>query len=131
MKGEQCHKRQAACESCARAADAAEWLRTTDEVISTWTDIVNLEAGTTYELRIVATNGGVTQASSIEEVTTDGIGWFDPMLTFFLLIVVIIIIIIPIIFIKVVIVGVIVVIVSALTSQRCWIITVGLGGGRY
>ena len=124
------------CEPCARAAGAAEWLRTTDEVISTWTDIANLEAGTTYELRIVATNGGVTRASSLEEVTTDGIGWFDPMLTFFLLTLVIIIIsIVPIIFINVVVVVVvvvIVVIVSAPSSQRCWITTAGFfWEGRY
>ena len=55
-------------------SDAAEWLRTTDEVLSSWKNITNLEAGSTYELRVVATNGGVTRASHIEDVTTDGIG---------------------------------------------------------
>ena len=60
--------------ACACVSDAAEWLRTTDEVLSSWKNITNLEAGTTYELRVVATNGGITRASHIEEVTTDGIG---------------------------------------------------------
>ena len=78
IEATKCERRSVArsqCE-CQRAADAAEWLRTTDEVISSRTDITDLEAGTTYELRIVATNGGVTRASNIEEVTTDGTGWF-------------------------------------------------------
>ena len=64
-------------------SDAAEWLRTTDEVLSSWKNITNLEAGTTYELRVVATNGGVTRASHIEEVTTDGIGMTAYWINFF------------------------------------------------
>ena len=69
-----CSALQQQSHTCACFSDAAEWLRTTDEVLSSWKNITNLEAGTTYELRVVATNGGVTRASHIEEVTTDGIG---------------------------------------------------------
>lgn len=68
----------------------AEWLRTTDEVVNTWKNVSNLEPGTTYELRIKATNGKTSVASGIDEVTTDGnakaydlvsnIGWFLGML---------------------------------------------------
>lgn len=56
------------------SSDAPEWLKSTDEVISTWKNISGLESGTTYELRVVATTGNVRQASHIERVTTDGIG---------------------------------------------------------
>ncbi|KAK7486747.1 hypothetical protein BaRGS_00022031, partial [Batillaria attramentaria] len=56
-----------------RKEDAAVWLRTIDEVLSSWKNITDLEAGTTYEIRVVATNGGVRRASHIEEVTTRGI----------------------------------------------------------
>ncbi|GFS23806.1 neural cell adhesion molecule L1-like protein [Elysia marginata] len=68
----------------------AEWLRTTDEVVNTWKNVSNLEPGTTYELRIKATNGKISVASGIDEITTDGnakaydlvsnIGWFLGML---------------------------------------------------
>ncbi|KAK7102376.1 neuroglian-like isoform X2 [Littorina saxatilis] len=80
-----------------RKEDAAEWQRTVDEVISSWKNITDLEAGTTYELRVVATTGGVRRASSIEDVTTDGIalasalvgnyGWFVGMLLVVLLVI--------------------------------------------
>ncbi|KAK7102380.1 neuroglian-like isoform X2 [Littorina saxatilis] len=78
-----------------RKEDAAEWLRTTDEVISSWKNITNLESGETYDLRVVSTNGGVSRASHIEEVTTDGValasalvgnwGWFLGMMLALLL----------------------------------------------
>lgn len=80
-----------------RKEDAAEWLRTTDEVISSWKNITDLESGTTYEVRVVATNGGVRHVSHIEEVTTRGIalasalignwGWFLGMILALLLMV--------------------------------------------
>ncbi|GFO23158.1 neuronal cell adhesion molecule, partial [Plakobranchus ocellatus] len=67
-----------------------EWMRTTDEVVNTWKNVSNLEPGTRYELRIKATNGKISIASGIDEVTTDGtavaydlignIGWFCGML---------------------------------------------------
>ena len=57
--------------------DGAEWLRTTDEVVHTWKNVSNLEPGTEYELRIKATNGKISIASGIDEVTTDGDGKFS------------------------------------------------------
>ncbi|XP_055958104.1 neuroglian isoform X1 [Patella vulgata] len=73
-----------------RKLDAPEWLKSTDEVINRWKNITNLEAGTTYEVRVVATNGAQRSESSTEEVTTVGvaaatalianIGWFIGML---------------------------------------------------
>ncbi|XP_012943169.1 neuroglian isoform X3 [Aplysia californica] len=55
-----------------RKLDGAEWLRTTDEVVHTWKNIENLEAGTKYEIRLKTTNGVTSVASGIDEVTTDG-----------------------------------------------------------
>lgn len=49
-------------------------MRTTDEVVNTWKKIDYLEAGTMYEVRIKATNGARSVASSIAEVETDGNG---------------------------------------------------------
>lgn len=59
---------------CLTTADGPEWFRSTDEVINTWKNISNLEPGTTYEVRIKATNGDSSVASGIEEVRTEGIG---------------------------------------------------------
>ena len=57
-----------------RKLHGAEWLRTTDEVVHTWKNIENLEAGVTYEMRLMTTNGKKTKASGIEIITTDGTG---------------------------------------------------------
>ena len=57
-----------------RLSVAAEWLRTTDEVMSSWKNISYLEAGTTYEVRVIATNGGQRRASHVKDVKTGGIG---------------------------------------------------------
>ena len=57
--------------------NGAEWLRTTDEVVHTWKNIENLEAGITYEMRLMTTNGKKTKASGIEVITTHGTGQLD------------------------------------------------------
>ncbi|ESP02510.1 hypothetical protein LOTGIDRAFT_138283 [Lottia gigantea] len=53
---------------------ASEWLKSTDEVINTWKNITDLESGTTYEIRVVATNGKQRTESGTTEVTTLGVG---------------------------------------------------------
>ncbi|CAL1541881.1 unnamed protein product [Lymnaea stagnalis] len=80
-----------------RKLDGPEWIRSTDEVINTWKNISNLEPGTTYEVRIKATNGPISVASSIAEVRTEGIavafslagniGWFIGMILAILLVI--------------------------------------------
>uniref|UniRef100_A0A2C9KWE9 Neuroglian n=1 Tax=Biomphalaria glabrata TaxID=6526 RepID=A0A2C9KWE9_BIOGL len=80
-----------------RKLDGPEWLRSTDEVINSWKNISNLEPGTTYEVRIKATNGEYSVASGIEEVRTSGIavafslagniGWFIGMILAILLVI--------------------------------------------
>lgn len=64
---------------------AAEWLQTTDEVISSWKNISGLESGSLYEVRIIATTEGLYSASHIEVVRTKGISEFFWSLFFFVI----------------------------------------------
>ncbi|XP_041379387.1 neuroglian-like [Gigantopelta aegis] len=56
-----------------RKEGAPEWQRTTDEVVNRWKKITDLESGTYYDIRVVATNGNQRTESHIEEVSTDGV----------------------------------------------------------
>ncbi|XP_059166690.1 neuroglian-like isoform X2 [Physella acuta] len=56
-----------------RKLDGPEWIRSMDEVINSWKKIDNLQPGTTYEIRILVTNGVTSKTSGIEEVRTQGI----------------------------------------------------------
>eukprot|EP00106_Octopus_bimaculoides_P008812 XP_014776254.1 PREDICTED: neuroglian-like [Octopus bimaculoides] len=78
-----------------RKEESSDWLQTTDESVFSWKNVTNLEAGTDYEFRLVATNGMVTQASEIQVATTYGhyvgfagtSGWLYGMLVALLILV--------------------------------------------
>ncbi|XP_036370304.1 neuroglian isoform X2 [Octopus sinensis] len=78
-----------------RKEESSDWQQTTDESVFSWKNVTNLEAGTDYEFRLVATNGKVTQASDIQVVTTYGhyvgfagtSGWLYGMLVALLILV--------------------------------------------
>ncbi|XP_046562214.1 neuroglian-like isoform X5 [Haliotis rubra] len=84
-----------------RKEGAPEWQRSTDEVVNTFKNITDLESGTTYDIRVVATNGKQRTESYIEKVTTLGvaaasalignIGWFIGMLVALLVLIALVI----------------------------------------
>jgi len=50
-----------------------QWLKSPDEYINQWMELVNLESGTTYQVRVVAKNGEQQEAAAPWiEVTTQG-----------------------------------------------------------
>ncbi|XP_046363410.2 neuroglian-like isoform X3 [Haliotis rufescens] len=84
-----------------RKEGAPEWQKSTDEVVNTWKNITDLESGTTYDIRVVATNGKQRTESYIEQVTTLGvaaasalvgnIGWFIGMLVALVLLIILVV----------------------------------------
>lgn len=55
-----------------RKEGASDWQQSTDESVLSWKKIANLETGTSYEFRLVATNGQETRPSAIQVATTHG-----------------------------------------------------------
>ena len=51
----------------------SDWQQSPQEVSKSWIGINKLDKGTSFEVRLVVTNGGTTSKSDIEIVETKGI----------------------------------------------------------